>query len=88
MQFLFLGGHEKAMKRAAKELDSIMEEWLEEYRRKKETAGMVANGEQDFIDVLLSVLDGIYLEGYDLNTVTKATALVRNVPPLLFLFSL
>ncbi|XWS21118.1 hypothetical protein CRYUN_Cryun30bG0028000 [Craigia yunnanensis] len=73
--WLDLGGHEKAMKKTAKELDSIMEEWLEEHRKKKESVGDVAKGEQDFIDVLLSVLEGIDLAGFDVNTVTKATAL-------------
>ncbi|XVE94802.1 hypothetical protein REPUB_Repub02eG0040900 [Reevesia pubescens] len=77
--WLDLGGHEKAMKKTAKELDSIMEEWLEEHRRKKESVGEVAKGEQDFIDVMLSVLDGIDLSGYDVNTVTKATALTLLV---------
>ncbi|XP_007017404.2 PREDICTED: cytochrome P450 CYP82D47 [Theobroma cacao] len=77
--WLDLGGHEKAMKKNAKELDSIMEEWLEEHLRKKDTVGEIAKGEQDFIDVLLSVLDGVDLEGYDVNTVTKATAMTLLV---------
>ncbi|XVE69977.1 hypothetical protein DITRI_Ditri10aG0034500 [Diplodiscus trichospermus] len=72
--WLDLGRHEKAMKKSAKEMDSIMEEWLEEHRRKKESIGEeAAKGDQDFIDVLLSVLEGIDLAGYDVNTVTKAT---------------
>ncbi|KAA3488854.1 Cytochrome P450 [Gossypium australe] len=32
--FLDLGGHEKAMKETAKELDNIAGEWLEEHKRK------------------------------------------------------
>lgn len=70
-----LGGYEKAMKRTAKEFDSILEEWLEEHRRKRDT-GQVSNTEQDFMDVLLSVLDGTDLPGYDIHTVIKSTAMV------------
>ncbi|GMI82593.1 cytochrome P450, family 82, subfamily C, polypeptide 4 [Hibiscus trionum] len=77
--WLDLGGHEKAMKKTAKEFDSILEEWLEEHRRKKESVEEEAKGEQDFIDVLLSVLEGSDLSGYDVNTVTKATALTLLV---------
>ncbi|OAY50861.1 cytochrome P450 CYP82D47 isoform X2 [Manihot esculenta] len=69
-----LGGYEKAMKRTAKEFDSILEEWLEEHRRKRDT-GQVSNTEQDFMDVLLSVLDGTDLPGYDIHTVIKSTAM-------------
>ncbi|KAK8988928.1 hypothetical protein V6N11_030300 [Hibiscus sabdariffa] len=73
--WLDLGGHEKAMKKTAKEFDSILDEWLEEHRRKRESFEEEAKGNQDFIDVLLSVLEGLDLSGYDVNTVTKATAL-------------
>ncbi|KAL4269524.1 hypothetical protein GQ457_HM000460 [Hibiscus cannabinus] len=59
----------------AKEFDSILDEWLEEHRRKRESVEEEAKGNQDFIDVLLSVLEGLDLSGYDINTVTKATAL-------------
>ncbi|MBA0638079.1 hypothetical protein Godav_024604 [Gossypium davidsonii] len=77
--WLDLGGHEKAMKKTAKGLDSIMEEWLEEHRMKKESVGEEDKGDQDFIDVLLSVLQGLDLSGYDVDTVTKATALTLLV---------
>lgn len=67
--FLDLGGHEKAMKRTAKELDDIVEVWLEEhlYRKKADKE------ELDFMDVLLASLEGVDLGGLDVNTVTKAT---------------
>jgi hypothetical protein len=75
--WLDLGGHEKAMKKAAKELDSIFGEWLEEHKRKR--AAGEAKVEQDFMDVLLSVLDGKDIAGYDADSINKATCLVRNV---------
>ncbi|KDP38426.1 hypothetical protein JCGZ_04351 [Jatropha curcas] len=68
--WLDFGGYEKSMKRTAKEFDSIVGEWLEEHYRKRNT-----NGEQDFMDILLSVLDGVDLACYDADTVRKATAM-------------
>ncbi|XP_022766492.1 cytochrome P450 CYP82D47-like isoform X2 [Durio zibethinus] len=71
--FLDLGGHEKAMKETAKELDSIASEWLEEHKQKR------ASGEakeQDFMDVLLSLLDGTNLATeFGVDTINKANCL-------------
>lgn len=67
--FLDLGGHEKAMKKTAKELDSIAEEWLKEHLHRKKAK----EEEEDFMDVLLSSLEGVDLGGLDVNSVTKAT---------------
>ncbi|CAK7328143.1 unnamed protein product [Dovyalis caffra] len=72
--WLDIGGHEKAMKKTAKEIDSILEEWLEEHKRKR-LLGEVDQAEQDFMDVMLSVLPGTDLAGYDADTVNKATSL-------------
>ncbi|KAG6674818.1 hypothetical protein I3842_15G065000 [Carya illinoinensis] len=71
--WLDLGGHEKAMKRTAKELDSIIGEWLEEHKRKR--ALDEGKGEQDFMDVMLSILQGAdQLAGnFDVDTINKAT---------------
>ncbi|KAK6245327.1 hypothetical protein SCA6_008417 [Theobroma cacao] len=71
--FLDLGGHEKAMKETAKELDSIASEWLKEHKQKR------ASGEaedQDFMDVLLSLLEGTNLASeFDVDTINKANCL-------------
>ncbi|CAK7338693.1 unnamed protein product [Dovyalis caffra] len=72
--WLDIGGHEKAMKRTAKEIDSILEEWLEDHKRKR-LLGETDQAEQDFMDVMLSVLQGNELAGYDADTVNKATSL-------------
>ncbi|CAB4303115.1 unnamed protein product [Prunus armeniaca] len=61
---------QKAMKRTAKELDSILAEWLEEHKQKR-TKGK----DQDFMDVMLSAIDGAYIAGFDADTVIKATCL-------------
>ncbi|CAL5211826.1 unnamed protein product [Lathyrus oleraceus] len=73
--WLDLGGHVKEMKKAACEMDSVVCGWLEEHRRKNNDLGETTKSEQDFMDVLLSVLDGVDLDGYDLDTVIKATCL-------------
>ena len=75
MLCFFLGGLEKAMKKTAKELDGILGEWLEEHKRKR--ASSEKKGEEDFMDIMLSILDGAELEGYDADTINKATCLVR-----------
>ncbi|KAE8008990.1 hypothetical protein FH972_005448 [Carpinus fangiana] len=51
-------------------------ECLEEHKRKK-ASGVGRGGEQDFMDVMLSILDdGKDLAGYDADTINKATSLI------------
>ncbi|XP_020236804.1 cytochrome P450 CYP82D47 [Cajanus cajan] len=69
--WLDLGGEVKRMKKTAIEMDIIVSEWLEEHRQRRESGESETKTEQDFIDVLLSALDG--LDGYDAGTVIKAT---------------
>jgi cytochrome P450 len=71
--WLDLGGHVKEMKKAAIEMDSVVCGWLEEHRRRNDLGETKI--EQDFVDVLLNVLDGVDLDGYDVDTVIKATCL-------------
>ncbi|KAK7310880.1 hypothetical protein RJT34_08658 [Clitoria ternatea] len=68
---LDLGGEVKNMKQTALEMDSIVAEWLQEHRRRRDSGDTEI--EQDFIDVLLSVVDRVDLAGYDPETVIKAT---------------
>ncbi|XP_065847435.1 cytochrome P450 CYP82D47-like [Euphorbia lathyris] len=69
MGWLDFGGFEKAMKRNAKELDRIGSEWLDEHRSKGD------HKQQDFMDVLLSVIDGPHIFGHDADLVKKVTAM-------------
>ena len=55
-------------------MDSIAQEWLEEHRRRKDSGH--DNSTQDFMDVMLSVLNGKNLGDYDADTINKATCLV------------
>lgn len=57
-------------------MDSIVSEWLEQHRHKRDSGD--TETEQDFIDVLLSVLNGVELAGYDVDTVIKGTCTVRS----------
>ncbi|GMP81135.1 hypothetical protein CsSME_00035946 [Camellia sinensis var. sinensis] len=68
-----LGGHVKAMKQTAKEMESIVAGWLEEHRHKRDSGE--AKGVQDFMAVMLSTLQGSDFAGYDVDTINKATCL-------------
>nr|XP_016458765.1 PREDICTED: cytochrome P450 82C4-like [Nicotiana tabacum] len=70
-------GHEKAMKRTAKELDSILESWLQEHREKRRLSEGKNEGAQDFIDVMLSLQEEGRLSNfqYDADTSIKSTCL-------------
>lgn len=68
------GGHEKAMKETAKDLDSILNEWLEEHRQHRKL-GKNVDRVQDFMDVMISLLDGKTIDGVDADTMIKSTVL-------------
>ncbi|KAJ6320790.1 hypothetical protein OIU78_016061 [Salix suchowensis] len=75
LRWMDLGGVEKAMKRTAKNIDHVAEKWLEEHKQKK--ASGTTKREEDFMDLMLSVLDDI--EGFsnrNTDTINKATCLV------------
>ena len=77
LRWFDFGGHEKAMKKTAKELDQILEGLLDEHKRMKRLAS--ESDEQDFMGVMLSYLDGTEeISGYDADTVNKSTCLVRD----------
>jgi len=69
------GGHEKAMKETAKELDIILSEELEEHRKKK-GLGEKVDEAKDLMDVMISLLDGRTIDGIDADTMIKSTLLV------------
>nr|GLL48306.1 cytochrome P450 CYP82D47-like [Ipomoea trifida] len=66
-----IGGIEKSMKEVAKEMDSLMDEWIQEHRLKKEARG----DEKDFIGGMLSRIEGMDLNGCDTDTIIKSTCL-------------
>ncbi|OMP12276.1 Cytochrome P450 [Corchorus olitorius] len=70
----FFQGYKKAMKRSAKELDILIDGWLEEHKQKRALGGGVKQ-EQDFMDVMLSILEDAKIHGFDADTIKKATCL-------------
>ncbi|EOX91269.1 Cytochrome P450 [Theobroma cacao] len=67
-------GYEKAMKRTAKELDILLGGWLEEHKQKKHLGGGLKK-EQDFMDVMLNILEDAKITSFDADTINKATCL-------------
>ncbi|XP_019155274.1 PREDICTED: cytochrome P450 CYP82D47-like [Ipomoea nil] len=81
LRWLDIGGHEKAMKETAKEMDTIMESWLQEHKRKRNITKPKEEleEEEDFMDGLLSSFeddkDNIPKD-FDADTIVKATCMV------------
>ncbi|KAK6278163.1 hypothetical protein POUND7_018486 [Theobroma cacao] len=75
LRWLDIGGEEKFMKKIAKELDQVVEGWLQEHKHKR--AANEANSEEDFMGVMLSILRDA--EEHDADTVNKATSLVYTL---------
>ncbi|PNX76075.1 cytochrome p450 [Trifolium pratense] len=71
----------KAMKETAKELDIVLDEWLVEHHKMKGLVEKVES-DQDFMDMMISMLDGATINGFDADTINKATTLMRGATPL------
>nr|POF20703.1 cytochrome p450 82a3 [Quercus suber] len=75
LRWFDVGGSKKAMKKTAKELDDVIEEWLKEHKQRKISGGVKEH--QDFMDVMLSIVtDDDETSSYDIDTIVKATCLV------------
>ncbi|XP_031109593.1 cytochrome P450 CYP82D47-like [Ipomoea triloba] len=73
LEWLDLQGHKKRMKRIARELDNLVGGWLEEHKkRRRSEKGM---GAQDFMDVMLEIMEDAQIYGFDADTIIKATCL-------------
>nr|GMD75287.1 cytochrome P450 CYP82D47-like [Ipomoea batatas] len=72
LRWLDIGGYEKAIKENTKEMDRVMEDWLQEH---KKNTNMKPQGEEDFMGALLSQIGSNkdILNGFDADTVVKAT---------------
>ncbi|KAJ0818758.1 putative cytochrome P450 [Helianthus annuus] len=73
-----IGGYKKKMKVAGQEMDNILEGWLQERKREKASGQNQHEGNQVFIDVLISILQDASEEdfpGHDHDTVIKASCL-------------
>ncbi|KAL5080132.1 hypothetical protein RYX36_008553, partial [Vicia faba] len=78
LKWFDFGGHVKAMKKTYKEMDKILGELLEEHRSHIKNLSEnddVDPDHQDFMDVMLSLLDGTKIEEFDSDTTIKGTTL-------------
>ena len=74
--WLDIGGDERSMKKIAKELDVVVQGWLEEHKMKRDSQE-INQEEEDFMYVMLSILgDTEQYYGRDVDTINKAICLV------------
>ncbi|KAG8654707.1 cytochrome P450 CYP82D47 [Manihot esculenta] len=75
LRWLDIGGYERAMKKTAKHLDLVVEGWLKEHKEKK--ASGFKKEEEDFMDLMLGILDddAAAALGRDSDTLNKAMTL-------------
>jgi len=65
------------MKKTGKKIDDVLQRWLDEHKRKK-NSGEATVAEKDFMDVMLEILDdgtNEVLNFFDADTINKATCL-------------
>ncbi|KAG4140337.1 hypothetical protein ERO13_D06G012300v2 [Gossypium hirsutum] len=84
LRFLDIGGDIKFMKKTAKELDQVLQGWLREHKQKR--AENKANGEEDFMGVMLSILSEA--EEHHADTINKINCLTSDTKNLVYLQSI
>ncbi|KAJ4970109.1 hypothetical protein NE237_003208 [Protea cynaroides] len=77
LEGLDVQGHERRMKKSAKNMDTILQRWLEDHRRERSSmsSSYKTRVEQDFMDVMISSMEETKISDYDADTVIKATCL-------------
>ncbi|KAJ7950313.1 putative Cytochrome P450 [Quillaja saponaria] len=76
LRWLDLGGYEMAMKKTAREVDQVLDVWLEEHKQKRNN--VKGHEHNDFMDMLLTLLDdaeGLQSSTYDADTIIKSNCL-------------
>lgn len=75
------------MKKTAKELDYMVDGWLQEHKRKRKSSGDSCE-EQDFIDLMSNLETDCKDEfsGFDHDSVVKATCMVCMYLVLILVF--
>ncbi|KAL5984801.1 hypothetical protein ACLOJK_038637 [Asimina triloba] len=72
LRWFDLKGYKKEMRKLFKGLDLLLSKWVEEHRARKQCGG---SDHHDFLDVLISTVDGSDISDYDPDTIIKATVL-------------
>ncbi|XP_047312682.1 cytochrome P450 CYP82D47-like [Impatiens glandulifera] len=75
LRWLDIGGHEKVMKETSKEYDQLMVKMLEEHNDQHGRG----KTDRDFMDVMISMFKETNINGYDADTINKATCSVLNI---------
>nr|QNS30000.1 cytochrome P450 [Nothapodytes nimmoniana] len=76
IEWMDIGRYITSMKQTAKEIDTVIEQWLEEHIQKN-NGGTVDDGEKDFMDVMLSTIrEDATMSGHRRDTIIKATTLI------------
>lgn len=73
LAWLDLQGHERNMKRIAKELDDLVGEWLQEHKERRRKKA--SRDDEDFMDAMLTILEGDDFPEFEADTIAKATCL-------------
>ncbi|XP_076891054.1 dimethylnonatriene synthase-like [Bidens hawaiensis] len=74
LEWMDIGGHVKAMKQVAKEVDGVVGKWLAEHIEKRKELDSVEN--EDFMDLMLSALPkDVEMSGHGQETIIKATTM-------------
>ncbi|KAI4330319.1 hypothetical protein MLD38_028617 [Melastoma candidum] len=71
--WLDLGGHKRLMKQTRKEFDVMVTEWIDEHKQRRRSSRH--KEEEDFMDVMLDIVERGEISDYDADTVVKATCL-------------
>ncbi|GAB4861036.1 hypothetical protein Ancab_040060 [Ancistrocladus abbreviatus] len=85
LRWLDIGGCEKAMKRTARELDNLIQGWLDEHKRERDSTPDhegARKSDKDFIDVMLDKFGQTVHEkssDFDSDTAIKATCLAMTL---------
>ncbi|XP_017242879.1 cytochrome P450 CYP82D47-like [Daucus carota subsp. sativus] len=75
LKWLDSRAHKRDMKRTAQELDDFIQGWLEEHKQKRLVRGEGPEGDEDFMDVMLTILNDVEIAGFNADTINKATSL-------------
>ncbi|XP_071904490.1 xanthotoxin 5-hydroxylase CYP82C4-like [Coffea arabica] len=74
IEWLDIGGHIKSMKKAGKELDEVLGQWLQEHIQKAKQSHPESEAVHDFMDVMLSTIPETgEISGHKRDAIIKST---------------
>ncbi|MGD7340651.1 cytochrome P450, partial [Ralstonia pseudosolanacearum] len=73
LRWFDIGGYRKQMRSTIKELDALFQGWYQEHKKKR--ASGESKGDEDFMDVLMTILEHEKISEYNNDTIIIATCL-------------